>query len=115
MTDRINRFAPHLPVLLGALALLAFCVNAYLMFHAGCAGDLKSGAGDPRLALDLQGQGQLAVWLGIALGVIAIWRSTILGARERLHGALAFALFAYAFAWIAGVLLEARGVAACLQ
>jgi hypothetical protein len=99
---------------LGTLFAVGGAVTFFLMFQAGCAGDLKSGSfGDPYRALELERVAFLPLLVSASLGGAAIGLRSHSIHRAAYGGA--FALFAVACLWFAGVQFQHWGAQTCFQ
>ena len=104
----------HLPLGLGLLFAMCATLTLFVMFKAGCAGDLKGGSlGNPVRALELEGVGFIFLLLSAASGGAAIG----LGSQSiyRVAHGVGFALLALICLWFAATKFEIWGVQSCFQ
>lgn len=83
-----------------AIAVCGFISALYFSFQAGCAGDPKTGTLDnPSLALEIESKAFSIIFLGLALGGVAIAFRTS-GSAQRFASGLGFidiGLFYFAY------------------
>ncbi|SRR5712691_12109168 len=99
---------------LGAISFVSFAVSFWLMFRAGCAGDLKTGSyGDVRLALELENAAIPFFAFG-AVGLVAFIASLkIVPVPQRIGIAAACVLFGGPLLWLLAIQFEVWGIQAC--
>jgi hypothetical protein len=98
---------------LGVLSVVSFAFSFWLMFRAGCAGDLKTGSyGDPQLALELESIAMPFFLLG-AVGLMALTASLKRPMPQRIGIAAASVLFGGPLLWLLAIQFEVWGVQAC--
>jgi len=104
----------HFVALWGAASLGTLVLSQWLMFKAGCAGDVKGGAsGDPVLALEIESQAIFVELIGLLLAsalVAYLFRSKRGGPAA--YGSVFF-VFAFVALWFLGVETEMQGVSSC--
>jgi hypothetical protein len=100
--------------LLVVLSLASLALSLWLMFQAGCAGDLKTGSlGDPQRALAFE-HAALSLFLFGILGAIAsIAASKGLAVPQRIGLVAAAVLFGVPMLWLLGIQFEVWGVQHC--
>lgn len=99
----------------GLVCFATLTWSQWLMFKAGCVGDVKGGAlGDPVLALDIESQAVLVELTGLLLTSVLVsylCRKTRSGA---VASGIAFFFFSFVVLGFVGVFTEAKGVSSCL-
>lgn len=99
---------------LWVLAAAGMAMSVYISFHAGCAGDTKTGSlGNVTRALQLEDYAFITGLVSAALSAVAFCLSSKSGNREILGFLLAFFLFAGL--WMAGSQAELQGVQSCFD
>ncbi len=84
----------------------------FLMFQAGCAGDLKGGSfGDPVRALELENLGLLSMLVSAFSGGAALAFSS--QSKNRIAGGVGFALLALVCLWFASMSLDIFAAQLC--
>ena len=101
------------PLSFGLLSVIAAAWLFFIMFKAGCAGDIKGGSlGDPVLALQLESYGLLPLFISAASGGAAI--GLMSKSIHRVAQGVVFATFMLFCLWLAGMQFEIGGVQSCL-
>jgi hypothetical protein len=94
------------PLLLG-LSLVSLALSFWLLFRAGCAGDLKTGSlGDPQRALDLE-------YVALPFFLVGVVAATASIAMRSGGLAVAALLLGGPLLWLLGIQFEVWGVQQC--
>ncbi|MDP1928781.1 MAG: hypothetical protein Q8K62_09765 [Thiobacillus sp.] len=102
----------YLPFGFGLLFVICAAFSLFVMFKAGCAGDLKGGSlGDPVRALQLEGFSLFPLLFSAASNGSAI--GLMSKSIHRVAQGLAFAIFVLFCLWMAGMQAETWGVQSC--
>lgn len=102
----------YLLIGLWTLFATATAMSLFIMFQAGCAGDVKSGSlGDAGRALQLEGYGIVTALVSAGLSVAALVLTS--KSVHRVTQAIAFATFFFVCLWIVGIQVEISGVQSC--
>jgi hypothetical protein len=101
-------------LLLVALSLASLALSFWLLFRAGCAGDLKGGAlGDPKRALELEYAALPCFFLGVVAGITCIALVRQLPVRQRIGLVGGALLIGVPALWLLGIQFEVWGVQYC--
>ena len=100
-----TKTAVHFALILWLLFVLGASSALFLMFQAGCTGDLKGGSfGDPIRALELENIGFLSMLVSASSGGAALTLTS--QSKNRIAGGAGFALFALACLWLISMALN---------
>jgi len=97
---------------LGLLFAVSAAAALFVMFKAGCAGDVKGGSlGNPVRALELEGVGLVPLLISAVSGGAAV--GLMSRSSYRVVYGVGFALAALICLWLAGIQFEIWGVQSC--
>lgn len=114
ITAMVINSPKNLPLGFGLLFVIGAILSLFIMFKAGCAGDLKGGSlGDPVRVLQLEGYSLFPLLLSAVTGGAAI--SMMSKSVHRVAQGVAFATFTLPCLWLAGMQLEIWGVQSCFK
>jgi hypothetical protein len=96
----------------GLLFAIGAALTLFVMFKAGCAGDLKGGAlGDPIRALQYERYSVFSLIVSAASGGATV--ALMSKSTHRIAHSLAFATATLICLWLAGIQFEIWGVQSC--
>ena len=105
---------PRYAGLLGLLSVAGIGIWCWLLFRAGCAGDVKTGSqGDPVRAQELERFAVPFLLSGLVAGLAFVASLRNLPAGKRVLWGVRLVLFALPIAWIIGVQFELLALRIC--
>jgi len=113
MSQALKSLCVPLLALSSAVCIAAWC---WLLFQAGCAGDLKTGIyGDPLRALEFERAAVPFLFLSFVAGVASIASLRPIELLQRVLWAVGLVFFGLPAAWLFGPQFEGWGVQSFLQ